>query len=28
VSDDDPRFALFGIFGNIGVMAAAVIQYE
>src|SRR6266511_5351508 len=28
VSDDDPRFALFGDFGNIGVMAAAVIQYE
>ena len=28
VSDDDPRFALFGDFGNIGVMAAAVIQHE
>jgi hypothetical protein len=28
VSDDDPRFALFGDFGNVGVMAAAVIQRE
>jgi hypothetical protein len=28
VSDDDPRFALFGDFGTIGVMAAAVIQRE
>jgi hypothetical protein len=26
VSDDDPRLALFGDFGTIGVMAAAVIQ--
>jgi len=26
VGDDDPRFALFGDFGDIGVMAAAVIQ--
>lgn len=28
VGDDDPRFALFGDFGDIGVMAAAVIQNE
>jgi hypothetical protein len=28
VGDDDPRFALFGEFGNFDVMAAAVIQYE
>jgi hypothetical protein len=28
VGDDDPRFALFGEFGNLDVMAAAVIQYE
>jgi hypothetical protein len=28
VSDDDPRFALFGEFGNFDVMAAAVIQFE
>ena len=28
VGDDDPRFALFGDFGNLDVMAAAVIQYE
>jgi hypothetical protein len=28
VGDDDPRFALFGEFGDIDVMAAAVIQYE
>jgi hypothetical protein len=28
VSDDDPRFALFGDFDNVGVMAAAVIQHE
>ena len=28
LSDDDPRFALFGTFGDIEVMAAAVIQYE
>src|SRR5215475_8954778 len=26
--DDDPRFAVFGEFGNFDVMAAAVIQYE
>src|SRR5919202_1036565 len=28
VGDDDPRFALFGEFGDFDVMAAAVIQYE
>jgi hypothetical protein len=28
VGDDDPRFALFGDFGAIDVMAAAVIQFE
>jgi hypothetical protein len=28
VGDDDPRFALFGEFGNFDVMAAAVIQFE
>jgi hypothetical protein len=28
VGDDDPRFALFGEFGNFDVMAAAVVQYE
>jgi hypothetical protein len=28
VGDDDPRFALFGEFGNFDVMGAAVIQYE
>ena len=28
VGDDDPRFALFGEFGAIDVMAAAVIQFE
>jgi hypothetical protein len=28
VGDDDPRFAVFGEFGNLDVMAAAVIQYE
>jgi hypothetical protein len=28
VGDDDPRFALFGEFGNLDVMAAAVVQYE
>src|SRR5262245_49445267 len=28
VGDDDPRFALFGEFGNFDAMAAAVIQYE
>src|SRR6266540_1261467 len=28
IGDDDPRFALFGEFGDIDVMAAAVIQFE
>jgi hypothetical protein len=28
VGDDDPRFALFGEFGNFDVMAAAVVQFE
>src|SRR3989475_4369597 len=28
VGDDDPRFAIFGDFGDIDVMAAAVYQYE
>src|SRR6266446_3826345 len=28
VSDDDPRFALFGDFGDVDVMAAAVMQFE
>jgi len=28
VGDDDPRFVLFGDFGNFDVMAGAVIQYE
>jgi hypothetical protein len=28
VGDDDPRFALFGEFGDIDVLAAAVIQFE
>ena len=28
VGDDDPRFALFGEFGNFDVTAAAVIQFE
>jgi hypothetical protein len=28
VSDDDPRFALFGDFGDVDVMAAAVVQFE
>jgi hypothetical protein len=28
VGDDDPRFAVFGEFGDFDVMAAAVIQYE
>src|SRR5215217_6484017 len=28
VGDDDPRFAVFGEFGNFDVMAAAVVQYE
>ena len=28
VGDDDPRFALFGEFGDFDVMAAAVIQFE
>jgi len=28
VGDDDPRFAIFGEFGDFDVMAAAVIQYE
>jgi hypothetical protein len=28
VSDDDPRFVLFADFGDVDVMAAAVIQFE